>query len=161
MTIIQEDDDNIMETTLYIGVDVLNKISVAAQKFGISRSEMIIIILKKMMDDIGDPSVFGNLVRYQGRRRPEDWHTFHITLRPDDYEYFIDLRKLLKSSVSMILTIAVKRYLKKCNIIKKADNYRKNYVLIKSFIDKITCWNLIWGYPYNDEKLFNPTTSTG
>jgi hypothetical protein len=147
-----------METTLNIHLEILKKITIHARARGISRSAMIIFLLKKAMDDISDPGRFGSLVRYQERGRPEDRHTFHIKLRVDDYEYMLDLRKLLKMSVSLILACSVMKYLAEATREKgerrrywndqKADNNRyRNYVLIREMIDSVICWKLFWGFP--------------
>lgn len=138
-----------METTLNIHLDIMKIITDAAQDRGISRSEMIIMLLKRVMEDIAGPARYGSLIIYQSRSTKECWHTFHITLREDDYEYLLDLRKLLKMSVSHILAYAVKKYLKS-NI---TDNNRyKNYAVIKSIRDGLVFWTLIWGYPPDIEK---------
>jgi hypothetical protein len=142
------DKDKLMETTLNIHGDILEKISLAARSRGISRSEMIILLIKKAMNDISDPARIGRMVQYQKRSRPEDWHTFHVQLRMDDYEYFLDLRKLLKMSVSLILAYVVKKFLNNWMRTNTTDNYQyKNYVVIREFIDNIICWKFIWGYP--------------
>lgn len=143
-----------METTLNIHAEILQRITLAAQLKGVSRSDVIVTLIKLVMDDIPDPGRFGSMVRYQERSNPEDWHIFHIQLRVDDYEYMLDLRKLLKMSVSLILSYAVSKYLN--SILKEAntDNYRyKNYVIIKDMIDNITYWKFIWGYPPNIARI--------
>jgi hypothetical protein len=144
-----------METTLNIHIDVLKKIEVRARERGMSRSALIIFLLKKSMDDISNPGRFGRLVKYQERGRPEDWHAFHIKMRVDDYEYLLDLRKLLKMSVSLILSRAVKKYLDrgKAGINRlwyryKADKNRyKNYVLIQECVSDVISWRFMWGFP--------------
>jgi hypothetical protein len=143
-----------METTLNIRTNISAKICLAARSRGISRSVMIVILIKQVMDDISEPGRMGRMVRYQERCRPDDWHTFHLYVREDDYEYFLDLRKLLKMSVSLILAYAADKYLDK--LLKKmgTDNNRyRNYVIIKEVIDNIICWKFIWGFPPNIEKL--------
>ncbi len=143
-----------METTLNINARILDRISLAARSRGVSRSEMIILLIKKAMDDIPDPARIGSMVRYQRKGRPDEWRTFHVQLRMDDYEYFLDLRKLLKMSVSLILAYAVKKFLNKCLKNNTTDNYQyKNYIVIKEFIDNIVCWKFLWGYPPNLEKI--------
>jgi hypothetical protein len=145
-----------METTLNIRNDISEKITLAANSRGISRSEMMAILIKKVMDDVSNPGRMGRMVRYQKRCRPEEWHTFHLHVREDDYEYFLDLRKLLKMSVSLILAYAVEKFLDK--LLKKysTDNNRyRNYVIIKDVIDDIICWKFIWGFPPNIGKLLN------
>jgi hypothetical protein len=145
-----------METTLNIRTDILEKIAIAAQSMNISYSAMIVILIKKTMDQISDPARLGRMVQYQERSNSDDWHTFHVQLRVDDYEYFLDLRKLLKMSVSLILAYAVKKFLSKLTEKDITDNNRHiNYTVIKEVIDNIICWKFLWGYPPNIEKLCN------
>lgn len=139
----------LMETTLNIDAVVLSKIKSAAEDSGISCSSMISLLLQRVMNERDKPIVIGRLVRYQERRKKRDWHTFHIQLRDDEYEYFLDLRKLRKMSVSLILAYAVKKYLNK-NINAETDNNRyqfRNYIISREEISGIPCWILIWGYP--------------
>jgi len=146
-----------METTLNIHINILKKIAEAAQLQGIPRSSMIILLLQKVMGENLQPIVIGKLVRYQKRSRPEDWHAFHVQLREDEYEYFLDLRKFRKMSVSLILAYAVKKYLRNLYNKNGTDNNRsqyKNYVVVKEFIDRIPSWKLIWGYPPKVEQYF-------
>jgi hypothetical protein len=143
-----------METTLNIRTDISVKIAFAAQARGISRSQMIAILIKKVMDDISNPGRMGNLVQYQQRRKQGEWHTFHLYVREDDYEYFLDLRKLLKMSVSLILAYAVEKFLDKILKTNDTDKNRfRNYTVIRDVIDDIICWKFIWGFPHNIEKL--------
>jgi hypothetical protein len=143
-----------METTLNIHTDISKKITRAAQTRGISRSEMIAILIKKVMDDVSNPGRMGKMIQYQKRSRPDEWQTFHLYVREDDYEYFLDLRKLLKMSVSLILAYAVEKYLFKLLKKDSTDNNRyRNYVIIKDVIDDIICWKFIWGFPPNIEKI--------
>ncbi len=146
-----------METTLYVHVDVLAQINKAALALGTSSSKIIILMLKKAMKNIPDPGRMGKLVQYQPRSSRENWHRFHIHLRIDDYEYLLDLRKLLKMSVSSILAYAFHKYGDNIMKVKKTDNYQyKNYVILREVIDGIICWRFIWGYPPQIEKLLQP-----
>lgn len=143
-----------MKTTLNIRNDILLKITRAARSKGVSRSDMIVLLIKKAMDDISDPVRIGTMVQYQQRSRPDDWHTFHVRLRMDEYEYLLDLRKLLKMSVSLILAYVVKKFLGEIMKSNLSDNYQyKNYIVIKELIENIPCWKFIWGYPPNIEKF--------
>jgi hypothetical protein len=145
-----------METTLNIHVNILKQITLTAESRGISRSAIIILLIQKVMADIADPHHIGRLVKYQCRCRPEEWHPFHIQVREDMYEYWQDLRKLCKMSVSLILAYAVQKYLQ--NMLQKnsTDNYRFNsYLIIKEIFDTVIVWKFIWGIPPNLEKLIN------
>ena len=143
-----------METTLNIHVDILDKISTAADKRGISCSAMIVILLQKVMRARYNMVPIGRLVQYQDRRSKEEWHRFHIVWRWDDYEYFLDLRKLLKMSVSKILADAVEKFLKKLRKKDFTDKYRiRNYLLIGRSINNVRYWKLFWGLPWNWKRL--------
>ncbi|MBN1496075.1 MAG: hypothetical protein JXA07_04860 [Spirochaetes bacterium] len=144
-----------IETTINIHSIFLEQINRAALKTGKSRNQIIIMLIKKQMDDMQGHIQNGKRIQYQEKASREYWHTIHLQLRPDDYEYFLDLRKLLKMSISRILALAVLRYLK--NIIKSkiTDNYHyKNYIIQLEIIDGIICWKLLWGFPRNPVKLF-------
>ena len=144
-----------METTMNIRLDILEKIKEAAIAKGISCSRMIRILMQKVMGEDIQYVRMGRLVQYQKRRRKEDWRKFHVTWREDEYEYYTDLRKMLKRSVSLILAYAVKRYLEEIINDKSTDNYRaqyRNYVVVRENIGNIICWKLFWGYPPNIEQ---------
>ncbi|MBN2160459.1 MAG: hypothetical protein JW807_13780 [Spirochaetes bacterium] len=146
-----------METTLNINVDVMAKICTAAKANKLSCSKMIILLLKKAMNNITDPGRPGRLVRYQARKASESWHIFHITYREDDYEYVQDLRRLLKMSVSLLLAFAVDKFLHKKQT-RITDSYQpRNYMIMREMIDNIISWRFIWGFPPNVERLLLPT----
>jgi hypothetical protein len=149
-----------METTLNIRADILEQITSAANSNSISCSEMIALLIQQVTADIAEPVRIGRMVQYQGRRSSQDWHVFHVQVREDMYEYWLDLRKLLKMSVSLILAYAVKKFLCKLMKINSTDNYLcKNYIIIKEVIDSVIVWKFIWGYPPDLGKLVNHKTS--
>ena len=138
-----------MKTTLNIDCKVLNKINKAANSRRICSSEMIIILLKKIMDKkINSKTTrLGRLIEYQRLKAPV-WHIFHIDFREDEFDYFLDLKKLLKMSLSKIVAWAVGLFLGKKR--KFGDNYvghYQNYVIIPDSIDSIPCFKFIWGLP--------------
>jgi hypothetical protein len=137
-----------METTLNMRLDISNMITSAALAKGISRSGIILILLKKVMDDISDPGRMGRMVQYQERRNKNEWVTFHLVLRVDEYEYLLDLKKLMKMSASLIVAYAVEKFLKKLMKKNNTDNNRyRNYLIVKEIIDNLICWKFIWGFP--------------
>jgi hypothetical protein len=84
-----------METILNIRVDILEQIAGASQPNGISCSEMIVLLIEKVMADITGPDRIGRMVNYRDKCRPDEWHVFHVHIREDVYGYWLDLRKLL------------------------------------------------------------------
>jgi hypothetical protein len=137
-----------METTVTIHLNLFNRITQAAQMKKVSRSKLIITLLEMMMEKPSHPLRLGRLVQYQERRKPEEWHTFHISFMEDEYEYFQDLRKLLKMSVSLLIAIALKNFLNDPEDTINTDNYRfTSYLVVQEIVDSIICWRLYWGYP--------------
>lgn len=137
-----------METTLYIHRAILEKITYAAHARRISRSDLIRTLIKIILDKHALYQLnMGKLVRYQEKCNPEEWHRFHIILREDEYEYYLDLRKFLKMSLSCILALAVNRYIDTMHDEYFTDNNRFiNYVIVKKVARSLICWKLYWGY---------------
>ena len=145
-----------MNTTLNIHTDILEQIVRAAKYNKISASEMILRLIQKSAENITNPGRLGRMIQYQARCKPQDWHIVHIQVREDMYEYWLDLRKLLKMSISLILAYAVKKFLGKLMSNSYIDNYHFiNYMIMKEIIDNVIIWKLIWGCPPNIEKLLH------
>ena len=144
-----------MKTTLNMHKDTVEKIKEAALSRGISISLMISKLMQKVMGENIRYMRMGRLIQYQKRCGKKEWRKVHVKLRGDEYEYFHDLRKLLKMSVSFIVANAVKRYLNEIMNEKSSDNYPyhyRNYIVIREIIDKIVCWKHIWGYPLHIDQ---------
>jgi len=139
-----------MDTTLNIRADILERIDHAAARIGLSRTRVAVLLLKQVMTNIGNPEPIGKLVRYQRPCNTFDWRVIHVWFHEDEFEYFQDLRKLQKMSLSLILFIGVQKYLGKLLKYKKTDNYRFiNYVLAKVIFENTLCWRMVWGFPPN------------
>jgi hypothetical protein len=137
-----------MRTTVYLNSNVRNMIIEAAQVRKVSCSEMIVILLKKVVADMPQPIRTWRLIQYQKKRAGKDWETVHVTFREDEFEYFLDIKKIFKKSLSLIVTQAVEKFLK--IVIKEKKTYKNlcvNYIFLKEIINSVPCWKFIWGYP--------------
>jgi hypothetical protein len=75
----------------------------------------------------------------------------------DEYEYLLDLRKLFKMSVSLIIASGVDRYLDMLMKGKFADNNRfNNHIVIREVAGNIICRRLYRGYPNNIAQPIPP-----
>ncbi len=140
----------IIETTVNIDVNVLWKISKASIIAGVSKHDIISSLLKRLSYDHRRLLQSWKRVRYQKRAGNNVWKCFHIMLWPDEYEFFLDLRKVCKRSVSYLIAYAVEKYLDEVinDLIKIVDNNRyKNYTIIGRVVDGIVCWTYYWGIP--------------
>ena len=102
-------------------------------------------------------------VRYQDHNPNCKWTNLHIFILIRDYEYILDMRKLCKRSVSLLVSIAVVDYLEEVlhdlNLeregIKSNDNYQfLHYIIIKELINNVICWKIYWGLPENTTQMF-------
>lgn len=135
-------------TTLNMHADTFEKITERALKLNKSRHAVIVILMKKIMRDHESIKHVISSVRYQPDNDQEKWRCFHIRFRPEEYEFFMDLRKLCKCSVSLLIALAVERYIHELKIKynKNVDNYHdfNNYKLRKICSTGYIIWQIYW-----------------
>ena len=141
-----------ISTTININKDILEEITFSSDITGKSRTEMIILLLKKVMSDNKIKARINCSVKYQTCDEKDKWHRFHVSFKVADYECFLDLKKVFKMSVSCLVAFATKKYLKQ--LLKEilegshTDNYPyQNYVLAKSICNGVIFWQFFWGIP--------------
>lgn len=100
-----------IETTMNIDRDVLNQLEGATVRLGVSRRHMVSSLLGYACKKARAAENHHERVRYQQRREKSRWCTIHVSLRKDEYEFFTDLRKVMKLSVSFIIAWAIELYL--------------------------------------------------
>lgn len=139
-----------IDTTVYVRNDIAEWIKDMAIRAGVSRSALISMLLREFAEKRKVPANAWKGIRYQERMADGQWCRMHVRLRGDEYEYFIDLRKVMKFSVSYIIAMAVKNYGKSvCKTVDKdADNYRyHNYAMLHFQEGYVHCWLFCWGIP--------------
>ena len=148
-----------LSTTINMHRDILIKIKEAAIRLDKSQRDIIVLLLMRIMRDHCKIMNEFTAVKYQPNDIREKWHCFHIKFKHDEYEYFIDLRKVCKCSVSLCIAIAVERYIDELTQKIKigVDNYTRfsNYVLRHKVIEGVYCWYLYWGFPEKYLKRIN------
>jgi hypothetical protein len=143
----------LIETTMHVHKSILEMLEKSSETTGRARTYMIKLLMQRVMRDNQKLLKSYSIIKYQERDLKENWHRIHIILNEYEYEYFLDMRKFFKMSVSFILAYAVMRYLDEVmnELLKKninADNYHYiNYVFIKETVYGIVCWKIYWGIP--------------
>ena len=150
-----------IETTIVIDKKLKEKLKLISQETGESMTSIINNMMKKIRNEHQSCWKFGKAVGYQGKKPKDQWSRLHLTLHSRDYEYFLDMRKLFKCSVSLLVAIGIDRYL---------DSYAENleasksmtdncpyqhYVITLEYVDNVTCWKIYWGLP---ESMLTPAT---
>ncbi len=150
-----------IETTTYLDMECIGLLAGMADEAGVSRSKLVILLLKRVMKDHTALVCYDRAVRYQARKPVGARKRFHITVDLREYEFFIDMRKLFKLSVSFLITFAVRAHLDEL-VTKMADDkydeYSDNYpyhhyLIIPEKVDSAICWKIYWGIPENPNKL--------
>ena len=143
----------LIETTIHIHKNILELLNYGAAMTSRNRTFIIKLLMQRVMSNNQRMLESYYRIKYQARDERENWYRLHLVLNEYEYEYYLDMRKFFKMSVSFILAYAVRRYLDE--IINEllhgsnnTDNYcYRNYIFIKKTIDEIICWEIYWGIP--------------
>jgi hypothetical protein len=138
----------IIETTIYIKNYYLCLLAKASKVSGRSKRSIISSLMFRLSRDHDVLAKTWEQIKYQKRGEIGGYHRLHISLKPGEYEMFLDLRKFFKQSVSLLVAHAIDEYLDDfINKIKSIpDNYPViNYALNKLVIDNVVSWVLSWG----------------
>lgn len=139
-----------IRTTLYLENSIIESISAAAEAAGLDLGRVVMALVRRCAGDAKKRPCAWSRVRYQERKVGAGRRRMHVALNPDGYECSIDLRKVLKMSVSFIVAEAVKHYLDEvlAILLKTGDNYcYRNYAMLQFSVDDVICWVLCWGIP--------------
>ena len=139
----------LIESTLYVNKSILETLNKSSAITGINKNKIIKLLMQRVMKDNQRLLKTYSRVKYQERDIKENWHRLHIVMNEYEYEYYLDMRKFFKMSVSFILAYAVMRYLDEVlKMNKSADNYcYQNYIFMKEVVNGIICWQTYWGIP--------------
>ncbi len=146
-----------IDTTINVKCVVMDRIDATAKKFSISRSKLVSLLLKRMMEGKNTDKNRFSRVKYQKRDKKSAWRRPHIMLEPDLYEKSIDMRKLYKMSVSHIIAVAYKKYfdavVQELKNGKNTDKNRRNYICIGKKLGNIFSYTIFWDYPQEEELI--------
>jgi hypothetical protein len=140
-----------VSTTINMHYDTRTRIMRAALMRNTTQKEIILFLLQRLMRDVDKYRAGFWGVRYQVNIPKKGWHRYFVRFRREEYEYFTDLRKLCKRSVSFLVAIAAEEYLDEP--IGQGEIKRYNYIsfpgysLARKAFDGIECWLRYWG-PY-------------
>jgi hypothetical protein len=122
-----------IRTTANIDRKIAGRICEAAEICGISTHQLVHVLLKIMIKEKPLSFRFNRSVEYQSRRNKDQWKCFHLELSEAVYESCMDMRKLMKLSVSFLLNYVVEVYLERAvaEIMdgSASDNYPDIYVI--------------------------------
>jgi hypothetical protein len=151
----------LIETTIHIHKNILEVLNRGAARTGRTRTFIIKLLMQRVMRDNQKIIQTNSRIKYQARDAKESWQRLHVVMNEYEYEYYLDMRKFYKMSVSFILAFSVMRYIDEVmnellNDNNITDNYcYQNYIFIKKIIDGVICWQIYWGLPQKTNNLLN------
>lgn len=146
----------IIASTINIDTLVRLRLERAARILGMSKSMLIVQLMRQLSLHYDNDYRYPHRVRYQRCFGSGRWTTLHISVDHREYERFLDLRKFYKRSVSSLIAFAIIHYLNELiqNRIQKTtrnnntDNYLfQNYIIINEITEDAICWRIYWGLP--------------
>jgi hypothetical protein len=148
-----------IDTTLNLRNHVREALDRAVKMTGRPLSQIVIFAMKRGLRNYGSMIRDGGRVRYQARGRDKNWKKTHIVIEQRDYEVFLDMRKLFKCSVSLLVSVTVDKHLDDLveailggEYDEDADNYPfQSYVMAHRMAGDVPCWLIYWGMPPKKE----------
>jgi hypothetical protein len=149
-----------IDTTINIKLNILSKIAEVSAAHGISINKIIAILIHKTLNNCSIKAKLFNAVKYQQTGDDIIWHTLHVSFSEDIYEKALDLRKVLKISVSYIIARAIELYIDQVveSLVEAGlkpastnqtgtDSYCKEYVFISSKCNGLLYFTIFWSKP--------------
>ncbi|MCP4132769.1 MAG: hypothetical protein GY754_17520 [bacterium] len=151
-----------IDTTIHINVKLLEEVEAAAKQLNLyrakskqmSRSDIIILLLDKVRERKEISLEMFKQIKYQFRDLACNWKRIHVYPEVEKYETWLDLRKISKRSVSLIIAIAINEHLDQ--LIKelsstekpgKSDSYPSDYLFLARGTGGIQKFVIYWGFP--------------
>jgi hypothetical protein len=143
-------------TTINMSPVTRSAVADLARRLEVCQRDVVIALLMRLMRDVDRRLGGFTGVRCQPGLDEGEWHPFCICFKPDEYEFYTDLRKLCKLSVSYLVAIAAQEYM--CELLGKNDKSIFNYIGFRNCalstrqVEGIICWQYYWGKPPPAEK---------
>ncbi|MCP4135578.1 MAG: hypothetical protein GY754_31710 [bacterium] len=146
-----------INTTIHINVELLAKVEAAAELLSLSKSKIIIMLLDRVMLEKEIPIEMFKQVKYQFRDIASNWKRIHAYPEAEVYESWLDMRKIFKRSVSLIVAIAINEHLDQLVEELSAaedpgplDSYPSQYLFLARDSNGLQKFVIYWGFPELD-----------
>lgn len=142
-------------TTYVMKRDVCQLLDSAVTRTGLGRDELVVLVMKMALYDHAAHIKGEGRIVYQDRSEKGTKSRVHVKLDKLEYEFFQDMRKFFKKSISFMIAISVVKYLDivvqniiNGNKIVHKNNYPEyKYKIFKKCIENDVFWLIYWGLP--------------
>lgn len=144
-----------IKTTYVMERDVREALDAAMARTGVGRDELLMPVMKMTLQNHADHVKGDGSIAYQDRSPDSEKSRVHVTLGEMEYEFFNDMRKFFRKSISFMIAISVRQYLEIVvrNILNKKLSVNKNnypqykYKIFRKCIENNVFWLIYWGLP--------------
>ncbi len=150
-----------IDTTYVMCDDVIERLADAEERTKRPQEELLVLSMRLMMKDYEAYEREDGRIEYQKRfdeetNEPIKKHRVKMRLSIREYNYYQDMRRIFRRSISLVMAIAVRNYLAKivaallCENpdVVLADTYPfENYAIMGKCIENIPTWRIWWGVP--------------
>ena len=123
-----------------------------SRKYKLSLTTLIVLLIRYASEYKKVHLYAGQKVTYRERRGRQSWRLLHLEPKSNEYEFFLDVKKVWKMSIARVIEFCIENYLFELitNVLEKekTDNYLyANYHFEVGEEEGITYYLIYWGLP--------------
>jgi len=139
-----------IKSSVNINIEKLSLLESFSETNELSVSEVVALLLRKILEDGKYSAKKFRAVKYQDIDPDKNWDTLTVYFEDVDYEFFTDMRKFFKESVSLLLSKAIDLFLD--TILSEVEEILLNYAnsdwdIRRDEVKTGVIWIIFWKNP--------------
>ncbi len=144
-----------IKSSVNINISKLSLLENFSEANELSVNEVVTLLLRKILKDGKYSARKFRAVKYQEIDPDKNWDTLTVYFEDVDYEFFTDMRKFFKESVSLLLSKAIDLFLD--TILTEVKEILLNYAnsdwdIRKDDVEIGVIWSIYWIKPGKHQK---------
>jgi len=145
----------LIKSSVNINIDKLSLLENFSEGNELSVNEVVALLLRKILEDGKYSARKFRAVKYQEVDPDKNWDTLTVYFEDVDYEFFTDMRKFFKESVSLLLSKAIDLFLD--TILSEVEEILLNYAnsdwdIRRDDVEIGVIWSVYWIKPGQIQK---------
>ena len=144
-----------IKSSVNINIGKLSLLENFSEANELSVNKVVALLLRKILEDGKYSARKFRAVKYQDVDPDKNWDTLTVYFEDVDYEFFTDMRKFFKESVSLILSKAIDLFLD--TILSEVEEILLNYAnsdwdIRRDDVETEVIWSVYWIKPGKHTK---------
>ena len=144
-----------IKSSVNINIGKLSLLEKFSEVNELSINEVVALLLRKILEDGKYSAKKFRAVKYQEIDPDKNWDTLTVYFEDVDYEFFTDMRKFFKESVSLLLSKAIDLFLD--TILSEVKDILLNYAdsdwdIRSDDVETGVIWSVYWIKPGQTQK---------